>query len=111
MKTKKENMTMNHYRQGDVLIIGIAAIPKDAKCQKRDGRIVLAHGDVTGHAHAIHDTHVKLLQRGDQVFLRIDGKPAELRHEEHSTIALPPGKYEVRRQREYHPSEIRRVED
>jgi hypothetical protein len=43
------------YRQGDVLILETAAAPTDAVEVPRDkGRIVLAYGEVTGHAHAIH---------------------------------------------------------
>lgn len=102
---------MKKYRQGDVLIIGTEEIPSDAKQQRRTGRIVLAYGEVTGHAHAIHDTHVELFQRGEQAFLRIDSAPASLTHEEHDAITLPPGCYEVRRQREYAPEEIRQVAD
>ena len=42
------------YRQGDVLLIPTDAIPEKAKRVTRDaGRIVLAYGEVTGHAHAI----------------------------------------------------------
>lgn len=37
--------------------------------------------------------------------------PAELTHEEHKTITIPAGKYQVRRQREYDEKEIRFVED
>ncbi len=34
-----------------------------------------------------------------------------LRHEEHPAVPLPPGRYEVRRQREYTPEGWRQVED
>lgn len=41
------------YRQGDVLIERIDKIPSGLKKQKpENGRIILAHGEVTGHAHA-----------------------------------------------------------
>ncbi len=43
-----------HVRQGDVLVLEIDDIPKDARRVPRDdGRVVLAYGEVTGHAHAI----------------------------------------------------------
>ena len=48
------------YRQGDVLIVALAegAVPEyalDAASEPRDGRgrLVLALGEVTGHAHAV----------------------------------------------------------
>lgn len=42
-----------HYRQGDVAIQRIAFLPKNLKLADREnGRVILAHGEVTGHAHA-----------------------------------------------------------
>ena len=42
--------------------------------------------------------------------LRVEGR-ALLRHDEHSTIELPPGTFHVRRQSEYSPAAIRSVAD
>lgn len=44
------------YRQGDVLIIALPMphlATKMAPAPLEDGRVVLAHGEATGHAHAI----------------------------------------------------------
>lgn len=42
------------FRQGDVLIVAIAAMPAEVTPEKPDaGRAVLAYGEVTGHAHAL----------------------------------------------------------
>ena len=108
---------MKTYRQGDVLLRS-AEIPATAKDETPEGRIVLAYGEVTGHAHAFHDARVRyFMETGSggvapRAFIRVPGdRPAELVHEEHHTIAVAPGDYEVVRQREYHPEEIRRVED
>ncbi len=99
---------MTIYRQGDVLIIAASDVPPELKTVPRDaGRIVLAYGEVTGHAHAIRDRHAELLAATDDditdLFLRIVRGAATLIHEEHDTITLPPGDYVVRRQREYTP--------
>jgi hypothetical protein len=96
------------YRQGDVLLIAVAAIPGRAVPVPRDqGEVVLAYGEVTGHRHAIAEPHAELLALPDQEierrFLRIVGDKALLRHEEHDTITLSPGTYQVVRQREYVP--------
>jgi hypothetical protein len=99
------------YRQGDVLIIkatspfpaGTSEVPRD------HGRIVLAYGEVTGHAHAIADAGAVLLAAPDTEdrFLRImDASGVELQHEEHATITLEPGDYVVRRQREYSSADM-----
>lgn len=103
------------FRQGDVLIARVESIPAEATPIKRDrGRVVLAYGEVTGHAHAIADRGCDLLEvEGlEDRFLRVLTEGGvELRHEEHATIPLPPGEYVVRQQREYAPGGIRRVAD
>ena len=90
-------------RQGDVLLISVEAIPDDAVEQPRDqsGRVILAHGEVTGHAHALHEVGVTmLLAANDEVFLRVL-EPSSLVHEEHDHIVIPPGLYRIVRQREW----------
>ncbi len=99
-------------RQGDVGIRRVTAIPKGAMPVKRTrGRIILAEGEVTGHAHAIVDDEATLVRSSDgRTFLRLDA-PATVVHEEHAPINLAPGAYEVIRQREYSPEAIRNVAD
>lgn len=103
------------FRQGDVLLIPVPkkALTKDFRPIERDqGRIVLAYGEVTGHAHAILEKDVVLFDNGMGVRILAVENEAALVHEEHGRIALAPGQhYEVRRQREYHPEEIRTVAD
>ncbi|MGE3267135.1 MAG: hypothetical protein AB7P40_00195 [Chloroflexota bacterium] len=104
-------------RQGDVWIerVDEAELPRNAEIVPADrGRVILAYGEVTGHAHAIAarpGVHLLAVPGQDERFLRIGGDGAELRHEEHATIALPPGLYRTYVQREYSPGEIRRVLD
>jgi hypothetical protein len=102
------------YRQGDVLLRKSRKSLADAKPVARDrGRIVLAYGEVTGHAHAIDDALAELFEEKDgQLYLRVDaGAGVDLVHEEHETITVPPGIYRVTRQREYSPEAIRQVAD
>lgn len=107
--------TQTHYRQGDVLIERISSLPKNRKPVAREhGKVILAHGEVTGHAHAIADNHVAQTASADHpgvTFLEVSEAMAALKHEEHATIELPPGEYRVTRQREYSPEEIRNVAD
>jgi hypothetical protein len=93
------------YRQGDVLVVAFEGIPRRAKSVDRDrGRVVLAYGEATGHAHAIADPGAALLQHEDELYLRVTAAGGVgLRHEEHDTIVVPPGSYRVVRQREYAP--------
>lgn len=103
------------YRQGDILIVPIAALPVGLDVLPREGgRAVLAHGEATGHAHAIVDPGVTLFRDPKRAltFLRVTGNAAvALTHDEHGAIALPPGNYRIVRQREYRPEEIRTVLD
>lgn len=99
--------------QGDVLVTPVASLPKGAKNVPRDGsRVILAYGEVTGHAHALHEKHVTLYQtEDDRRFLDIRKAAATLVHEEHGSHVLAPGVYEVTTQREYAPDAIRSVRD
>ena len=107
------------YRQGDVLIERVDALPASAVEIPQHGRIVLALGEVTGHAHAIalDDGAVKarLFDAGTERFLQVLAASI-LYHEEHAAIALEPGVYRVSKfgtgtQREYTPEAIRNVAD
>ena len=94
-------MTKFIARQGDVLIRQVDLIPEGGKQEKRDNkRIVLAYGEVTGHTHAIHNKNVFMVVVNDNRYLKVL-EPSELVHEEHDTIHIPIGNYEVIRQREY----------
>lgn len=103
------------YRQGDVLIQRVPSLPSKLTPVARErGRVILAHGEVTGHAHAITDEHVDLFTTADEAgvtYLEVRDAMAALHHDEHSTIELPPGNYRVTRQREFTPEAIRPVAD
>lgn len=116
-----------YYQQGDVLIKP-GKVPTDAKVENS---LVLAEGEVTGHAHRVVEDWVKdmipalgkgastaseppvqLFKRGDDLYVRAL-KEWEIRHEEHKPITVPPGEYKIDRVREYHhfEEEARQVAD
>lgn len=101
------------YRQGDVIIrrtdIDIPASAVQSRDPK-DGRMILAYGEVTGHAHAavgdadLLELPAEVTERTIQEierFLEVGTDGARVVHEEHATIELPPGRYAIVRQREY----------
>jgi hypothetical protein len=102
-------------RQGDVLLVPVAEIPAGARRLDRvAGCLVLAEGEQTGHAHVIPDdaadAYFLPLADIDEMrrrFLKIEAEVA-LVHEEHAPVTVPPGDYEVRRQREYVPAKVSR---
>jgi hypothetical protein len=102
------------FRQGDVLLVEVARGPSDARpVQREAGRLVLAHGEVTGHAHVIAAAAAELVtpEQADELYLLVYGDDIVLEHEEHDAIPLPPGHYRVIRQREYTPESVRFVAD
>lgn len=82
-------------RQGDVFLIPAAVPSKVTEVARDKGRVILAYGEVTGHAHAIASPSATLMRtETDERFLRIV-EAAPLTHEEHGTIQIAPGEYRV----------------
>jgi hypothetical protein len=126
-------MSVKSIRQGDVCLALVAALPAGCKEVPYDkGRIVLAYGEVTGHAHAIAD-HLPAVRAEDRAaeiadaaisrvkarllvaptgerFLEVT-ETVTLTHEEHRPHAIAPGIYKLPQQVEYTPAELRRVAD
>jgi hypothetical protein len=97
------------WRHGDVFIQACTAIPASAT---RLPHLILAKGELTGHAHRIAEREAaELFRHEDTLYLQVTGERATITHEEHSAIALKKGTYRVWIQREYSPQEIRRVLD
>jgi hypothetical protein len=103
-------------RQGDVLIIRVDALPEGLEdITPKKGRVILQHGEATGHCHAFYDGGVRVFARDAKAarpeYLRVV-KTAYLRHEEHSPASLPPGLYRLPTQVEHtDEDEPRVVED
>lgn len=99
-----------YYQQGDILLIKVDEVPSNAKAIARTKYgIVLAKGEATGHTHVITDVDCEAYTLADAFFIKC-GKPTMLVHEEHSTITLDPGTWQVSHVREYdHFAEEARV--
>ncbi len=104
-------------RQGDVLLYPVNEIPKGLKKAKRDGRgrLVVAEGEATGHAHCILDDVADLFVAGDldemsDRFLVVE-EECEIVHDEHDALTIAPGIYRLPAQREYTPAAPVRVAD
>ena len=124
MANKSEKRTEQKkllFRQGDVLIFTAPENVKKGKEIPRadDGRVILAHGELTNHHHAIASKDATLFDRADDDTALALGerilstrRKVTLKHEEHAPIDLPKGNYIVRTQVEYDPTTMaRRVED
>jgi len=110
--------------QGDFIIRRIDSLPENLEViPAKNGKIVVAHSE-TQH------NHVAVLERPDSVqafketgtkdvdlykmFLLVKD-PTPIEHlrsfDTHETLLVPPGNYEIRRQREYTPEGFRRAQD
>jgi hypothetical protein len=97
------------WRQGDVLIETITAIPSGA--ERRDGSPILVTGEATGHAHRIEDADAaEIWELGSMLYLRVLIE-TRIVHDEHGPISLPVGLYRIWQQREYTPEDIRTLRD
>jgi hypothetical protein len=94
------------HRQGDVLFIKVAELPEVTFVQRKTN--VIVEGESTGHAHRL--TIGTILEGRAGLYLKAD-QPTEVVHEEHHTIKLEPGYWQIIRQREYAPEGIRQVMD
>lgn len=97
------------YVQGDVLIKKVENIP--TSCKKLP-HLTLARGEVTFHHHTITKGNAELYEKNGTLYLCAKEK-VELTHQEHDTIMLPKGNYEIGIVREYlhFTEEAKRVQD
>lgn len=109
-------MNAGPIRQGDVLLIPVDEMPTGLVKQNRGPRgLVIAEGEVTGHAHCILDDVADLFVSADleemaDRFLMV-GDECALHHDEHDTLTIPAGIYRLPAQREYAPAAPVRVAD
>ncbi len=104
------------FRQGDVLVQRVATLPRVGRDLAEQGRVILAHGEVTGHAHQVVPENTTDLATPPAAFFeQPDGtrvlfvdRPCSLVHQEHAPIQLLPGVYRVVRQREYVAEDLNR---
>lgn len=111
-------------RQGDVLLIRAtksAVTAEHREVPRERARVVLAIGESSLHAHVMRDPGVCLLSRegvSDRVLTVMDLCDLELEGGEsspgvprHGTIAVAPGTYIVRVQREWTGEQVRNAAD
>jgi hypothetical protein len=83
------------YRHGELII----RVVKEVKGKKRNN-LILAEGEATGHKHEITTGDAELYDENGTLYLSVKSE-AELTHQDHDTITLPKGNYEITIQKEY----------
>jgi len=107
--------------QGDLYLHRVDMLPCYGfkKAEAVDGKFIVAHSE-TGHHHVVEaDPEIEYwvdsgnMMKAYLVVQKAIGAALEhLRsHDTHETILIPPGIYELRRQREYMPKGFRKVQD
>lgn len=115
---------MKQLVQGDVKLNRVVenfTLPENAKrIEPNRGRVVLAYGETTGHAHSLASEDVALYELPDGRMLLIVERQTPLIHShidtptkraDHDPIEVLPGTYWVVRQREYTPKGTLYVSD
>ena len=102
-------------RQGDVMLFRVGKLPEGAVQVKTNGDVILAYGEVTGHAHRIKrdqttSPSARVFDFGAERYIQIAERVA-LTHEEHSAIFLDAGIYRQAHQFEEKRAELQRVAD
>lgn len=103
--------------QGDVAFVPIDALPEGLL--EQPGEVATVAHSETGHNHSVHNGEATLFRRLEAdpmvCYLQVAGDHADVIHhrafDTHQTIRLLTGCWEVRRQREFTPEGLRRVED
>ena len=107
--------------QGDFIIIRIDDIPENVeKMESENGYFTIAHSE-TGHNHVMVADRVEAFKPDHvpdndlyELFLIVK-EPTDIQHirsfDTHETLRVPPGNYQIRRQREYTPAGFRRAAD
>lgn len=103
--------------QGDLMIRRIDALPSGvAPMPSESGHYILAHSE-TGHHHVVKVRSARAFIDETNAFIAYLNvlEPTQLEHlrsfDTHEALALEPGIYEIRRQREYIPEGWRRAAD
>jgi hypothetical protein len=105
------------YRHGDVILREIRALPHFVDRISTAKSLVIAEGEQTGHHHTLTSTqngtlisfahryleftnHYQRYPQNPRRYICLDAK-STLAHEEHKTITVEPGIYEVLIEREF----------
>jgi hypothetical protein len=87
-------------RHGDVAVMQTDELPAGAT--RVHGPVVLAYGEITGHAHRVTG-NASLWDVGTQRYMVVESE-ATLTHEWIAPVTVPPGTYQIVIQQDWEPS-------
>lgn len=116
--TKKIILDPNQIRQGDVIMVYVDKTEAPAKVVEPGQTVVLAHGEVTGHTHALRSDAPVITPPSKPIFYAAAERyvqlldSGKLGHEEHETAIMRAGMIEIGVQVEAGPHNmLRKVAD
>lgn len=74
-------------RQGDVLLVAVEKLPPNVNVVVKQ-EVILAKGEITGHAHRLMANQVLEWEEEGQRYVRVIGQKGKLFHEEHDPISV-----------------------
>ena len=78
---------MRQIRQGDILLVEVIKQVPSNLLPKTE--VVLATGELTGHAHILAGTRVYEWQEDGQRYVQVSGSIGTITHQEHDPIPAP----------------------
>lgn len=95
-------MNNNQARQGDIYFTRVeeGTIPEEAEVIK-DG--IIARGESTGHTHMISNASQAVLMMVAGIAYIKAMQDCQIVHQEHGTIDLPAGEWQITYQKQYTP--------
>ena len=94
---------MKQIRQGDILLEATDKTPPEGLQAKTE--VILAEGEITGHAHRIKASEIFEWEENGQRYIRVIGETGELSHEDHDPTPVkviePDMTYKVIPQKEW----------
>jgi len=94
-------MNKNQIQHGDVLLQRVETLPKGVKIvARRNGIIIVAEGEMTGHHHVIAERGATLMELQGELYLEVT-EPVTITHEEHKSLPIPEGIYRIGIVKEY----------
>lgn len=105
-------MNKAENQHGDLILMKVSDIPKDAKRQKIENGFIIERGEGV-HTHIFPDVSgIEVFEKDGQTYVRVN-KETQLDHEEHGKQTVKPGIYRknIERVWDYETTEARNVID
>lgn len=94
-------MNTNQIQHGDVLLEKVAKLPGGCRRVKpRNGRLIIAEGEATGHTHTITADKAALYELRGELYVEV-AEPVTIDHQEHKSLPIPEGIYTIGRVKEH----------